>query len=712
MKLFSLISRYLLLSLNILLVFLSAFSSRIILPSWLIFSGRLHPILLHLPIGIICVVILVFFLRRSFLHEPRDIILLLLNLAAITAVFSALTGIFLSKEGGYDEALLRNHQWAGVAISVLSALLFWLYTSRLNVLLTGIFILVLLPVLMTGGHYGAMLTHGEDYLKIPGQAMAKTRIITDSTTIYNAVIEPILETKCYTCHNEKKAKGELIMTVLPKLLEGGKNGKIWVAGDPLNSHIIQRIQLEEEDKKHMPPRGKPQLNDQEKKLLYEWIRNGAKMNFRFVDYAKSDSFRNFAAAMIPRQEAQIHYEFPAASQSLITELQSPFLGIAPLSTGSPALRVDFFIREGFQPAMLKSLEKIGHQIVELNLSNMPLKDEDISVISKFENLEYLNINGSLVTGSNFSLLQSCRKLRIVSLSGSRVKVENLALLGKMKSIRKVFCWNIPVDESKIKNLSALYKAIEWDTGYIPDAAERLQLTPPLLKNNESFVLGKNDSIEFKHPMPGVSILYTVNGKDPDSIHSPVYVKALSIEKATIIKAIAVRPGWNTSLTAEFTFFMKGISPSGEKLLTAPDKSYPAHGIETLTDNRKGEISNLKSDWLAYRDEPFKALFIFDQPVLFHEIVVSTAKNIGAFVMPPQKIEILAGNDSLHMKVISSLNPLQPLKFEPDKIEAQVLPVNSSYRYIRVIATPVKKLPKWHSGKGEKAWIFLDEIFFN
>ena len=49
------------------------------------------------------------------------------------------------------------------------------------------------------------------------------------------------------------------MTTEEKILEGGKNGPIWKSGDALNSHIIENINLPEDEKKHMPPKGKPQV---------------------------------------------------------------------------------------------------------------------------------------------------------------------------------------------------------------------------------------------------------------------------------------------------------------------------------------------------------------------------------------------------------------------------------------------------------------------
>jgi hypothetical protein len=37
---------------------------------------------------------------------------------------------------------------------------------------------------------------------------------------------------------------------------------------------------------------------------------------------------------------------------------------------------------------------------------------------------------------------------------------------------------------------------------------------------------------------------------------------------------------------------------------------------------------------------------------------------------------------------------------------------ATVKYIKIIATPVGKLPAWHPGKGDKAWIFIDEILVN
>ena len=40
------------------------------------------------------------------------------------------------------------------------------------------------------------------------------------------------------------------------------------------------------------------------------------------------------------------------------------------------------------------------------------------------------------------------------------------------------------------------------------------------------------------------------------------------------------------------------------------------------------------------------------------------------------------------------------------------PPGTSWKYYKFTVANLKKLPSWHRGKGEPAWIFVDEIFLN
>jgi hypothetical protein len=717
MKTLKQILLYLLLCLNILLVFLSLVSDKLVVPEWLTLMGRLHPVFLHFPLALMLVSILLYFLRGKLGIQQRTIFQLLFFLGAISAAVTALLGLFLSTEGGYDEGTLLQHQWFGVGISVCSYLVFLAYQQRSG---SGKWITVTsfasVVALLWGSHLGGVLTHGEDFLSFRSETEeAPAAEITDTSVVYASLIEPVFRTKCYSCHNDQKSKGELIMTSVDQLLKGGKSGKLWIEGDPLNSHIVERLDLPEEYKKHMPPKGKTQVTQREQALIEAWIQSGADVRKRIVDYPAQDSFRLFLARYIQKPvESAKSYGFAAASAKDIKVAQSPYCYISPVSAGSPALQVRFLIRSGFTVDLLKNLTGIRQQVVQINLANMPLKDEDISLLREFQNLEILNLNGTDITEKGIENLKENRALYSLAVSNTKVSYTGFEkLVASMPSLRQVYCWNTALDSNGLKKLQVKNPKLTWYLGFIPDKNELLQLTTAQLVDNDNFVLGDKDSVRFKHPMPGAIIRYTLDGSAPDSLHSPAYTTPLHFSKATRIRTIAVRQGWLTSDTTDHTFFVRSaIMPSFTRFVQFPDKNYTAQKEATLFDNRKGDPSNFREGFIGSKENPLELLCGFTEAKQVGEVLVSTLKNTGSYIMPPQRVELWAGQDTLNMKKISEVIPLQPAQHQMNRIDLQRLPVSGSYRYFRLKLLNVQKLPNWHDGRGTKGWVFLDEVFFN
>src|SRR6187401_2486942 len=94
---------------NCLLIFLLLFESRIVLPSWIQVIGRMHPMILHFPIVFVVLYVLwVLFFQKKILPAETAIAIgdWLLLLAAFTSAATALMGLFLSREEGYDAEAL------------------------------------------------------------------------------------------------------------------------------------------------------------------------------------------------------------------------------------------------------------------------------------------------------------------------------------------------------------------------------------------------------------------------------------------------------------------------------------------------------------------------------------------------------------------------------------------------------------------------------
>src|SRR5690606_8738865 len=189
----------------------------------IIFFGRFHPLVVHLPIGFLLLAVIIALVSRrekyKVLAPALDFILLL---GAVSAALACILGFMLSWGGGYDPDSLFWHQWMGILLAVLSFVLYWIGVKKIKIpkylyqnrhfAFWG-----LLLILAFTGHLGGNLTHGSDYLlqyapdplrvlaglepkSIPRPPVA----VLDSADIFLDVVHPIIQSKCQSCHNPDK----------------------------------------------------------------------------------------------------------------------------------------------------------------------------------------------------------------------------------------------------------------------------------------------------------------------------------------------------------------------------------------------------------------------------------------------------------------------------------------------------------------------------
>lgn len=239
---------------------------------WLAVLGRCHPLVLHLPLGVLPATALLEFgalvLRRT---PPRGAIVALAWFGALASVLAAASGLVLAQEE-YTGETLGRHKVLGLVFAGLSLLAAGLAARSgrmpFRLALAGTLV-VMVPV----GHLGGSLTHGEDFLFAPLRPPAPAPEPTASE--YTLHIAPLLERTCTKCHNPDKQKGELVLTTAAGILAGGENGPVLVPGSPDASPLLQRCELPLDDDDHMPPEDKPQPTAAELATLRAWIAAGA-----------------------------------------------------------------------------------------------------------------------------------------------------------------------------------------------------------------------------------------------------------------------------------------------------------------------------------------------------------------------------------------------------------------------------------------------------
>ncbi len=256
--------------------------------NWLLaLFGRLHPLMVHLPIGLLVGALLLESWNRLRRQNADHSGMVCLGSAA--AVLAAVMGALLRSSEDYGGTLVDLHQWVGYLTTGLSLITAFLYLKKHR----RAFISLVVTCLSLGaaGHLGASLTHGEDYLSavLPWnqarradtgqlqffQALAESDTFPqDQLDRLNLEVRAIFAHYCFQCHSTEKQKGELILDTKDGVFAGGENGPILIRGKAAESEIIRRLELPRSHDDAMPPKGKV-LPDEAIGLIRLWIDQGA-----------------------------------------------------------------------------------------------------------------------------------------------------------------------------------------------------------------------------------------------------------------------------------------------------------------------------------------------------------------------------------------------------------------------------------------------------
>lgn len=451
---------------------------------WVIFIGRFHPLMVHLPIGIILVGITMYFLakKRKF-TQFKGAVPFLMGAGAICALLSCLLGFMLSYQGGYDKEALNAHQWMGVAFAIVAVLAYvsvvWERTKRIVLLQSGLMLLLLLGLGFTG-HKGGNLTHGPSYLTqyspdplrkligLPPKHKKRPPVtVLDSADIFLDVVSPMLSDYCVSCHNPGKSKGDLVLSSYDRIIKGGENGPGVVVGDLDKSELFRRVTLPENHDDFMPPDGKKPFSEEQKKLLELWIMNGAPDKGQLGLFEMEGDYLLAANKVLGLEDHgnnSLARKVEPADSLVVASLNAKGYVIRTISDGSNLLDVSFLPNKNNKSIQVDELLPLKDQIVYLNLSNLKLGDEDLEVIGQFENMVRLNIHSNPITDDGISFLGRLENLEVLNLYGTKIGDNGLERLELLQKLSRIYLWNTQVTPEKVGNLKAKHPDLEINVG--------------------------------------------------------------------------------------------------------------------------------------------------------------------------------------------------------------------------------------------------------
>ena len=443
------------------------------------FIGHFHPLVVHLPIGILIFTFILELIQLKSKTKFNQAILLGTFIGTAFAIVSAIMGWLLSLDGGYDEKLLNNHQYAGWILCFFCILLVIVkmffsanvYFDKLNKSLWSIIIIVLFLV----GHFGGSITHGADYLSLDlsaGNKEVKKALSIDSISAlppekqaqvntYEGLIYPLLDAKCIQCHNSEKKKGNLQLTSIDLILKGGKKGPALTAYNANQSLMIQRMLLDPANDKHMPPKGKPQLNNKEINLIYWWVQHGASINDKLGVALLNDTVKNLIASkIVPAFPALSLPQTFLVDSNKINSLKQLGLIVNPIAKGVGYIDLSAMNAPLLNDLQLQKITILDSHLVWLNLANTKITNKSIATLSSCKNILKLNVAYTSLNDDAIGLLNQFTKLSYLNIVGTSITDNGLAKLNLSNNFKSLYCWNTKITQGGVDQFRKRYPNIQ------------------------------------------------------------------------------------------------------------------------------------------------------------------------------------------------------------------------------------------------------------
>ena len=437
---------YSIFGLSVFLIFCLLFESYIELPAVVAWGGRWHPLILHFPIVLLLISI---FLGLTGKNIPRK----LLVVAVLSALITAISGFFLGQESAIKGDLLFWHQWLGGGMALLSVIWYWLHGLQLGrTIYTKALQVVLVLLIGFTGHYGGMVTHGENFLALPttkGQDK-----IPDNPLIYEHVVDRIFENNCISCHNPNKQKGDLVMNSLDGLMKGGEVGNTIVPGDSEKSELIRRLHLPEDDEEHMPPEGKKSLSDTEIRILERWIALGSSDTLRLDNLESGEPLVGLVKELMEPDPMEKWVNLPKVADSTLQNLSSDYLTIDRVANNLDALRIVAYLPPDYNPEYIMALSRVALNIVEIDFSGLPIGAQEMGLVALCTNLEWLELDRTPISDSDIDALKNLSKLRLLKAYHTGISDSSVAVFQKLENLKTLYLWETNISQQALAELKA------------------------------------------------------------------------------------------------------------------------------------------------------------------------------------------------------------------------------------------------------------------
>lgn len=300
-------------------------------------------------------------------------------------------------------------------------------------------------------------------------------------------VKPILDSRCASCHGEKKQKGKLRVDQWESVFTPAKKKPRVVAGKPDESPLYKLTTLPKDDPDVMPAEGDLLTADQIA-TLKRWIEQGA-------TWPGHDAKATTAPEPKPEPKVEANAPTPdplglaplpesahATEKATLDKLTDRGALALKVAANSAGVEVNFsLLGAQANDADLALLAGLEPDLVWLNLARTAITDEGVKALAKFPELRRLNLSNTAITNAALDTLGSLGKLEYLNLYGTKVDDAGLQKLGKLGALRDLYLWQSGATDAGVAALQSALPNTRIDRGvYV--AAKVVPIEPPAAEN--------------------------------------------------------------------------------------------------------------------------------------------------------------------------------------------------------------------------------------
>jgi len=206
-----------------------------------------------------------------------------------------------------------------------------------------------------------------------------------------------------------------------------------------------------------------------------------------------------------------------------------------------------------------------------------------------------------------------------------------------------------------------------------------------------------------------TIRYTIDGSDPVA-GSTLYEGPFEIDRTSAVIAAVFENDRSMKQVMERHYNIHKAFGAEVSLEFSNSPNYDGHGQYSLVNGIRGSRSYSDGNWKGFRGDDLVATIDLGEPTSISRIEVGSLQTYASWIFLPQWVSFEVSEDgenfSLLEKVMNTENIFQTERLIKNYATEKPL---KNVSFVRVTVKNQGVCPAGHSGEGQPAWLFVDEI---